>query len=392
MDSKIFTMLLAAFILVSCGADGNSSKGIIGSPLQQESGIFNSYGIETSKVFVVDETTDRLLGIGLSDFAIKHQFELKKKEDEHVTIMDINEKFVIDFSKKHLNIYGLDGGVYDRPFNFQGTPTSAAYNPFTRTMIIQDNLQSVGMMQLAENGSITSSWLGGPQLASGTSIVAGDLDKTGRLVLAMSDETMAVVDVTQSIAQQSWQQTAFSPGLGKVTWVAPDNRNPDLLLVSSSTKIAIINSATKVVVDQKTLDSSSSIRFSSKAGLGHVFTEKAGVVSLYFINSQGAIGVESLAQASLTGLKQSFLSADAASITLLFEVGYRERSVLKMRLSDALVEVEKSIDTTGETSINGSTVFVNFKDPLGALELHSLTSDDVKRLEGYNFDYLRAHN
>lgn len=79
MDSKIFTMLLAAFILVSCGADGNSSKGIIGSPLQQESGIFNSYGIETSKVFVVDETTDRLLGIGLSDFAIKHQFELKKK-------------------------------------------------------------------------------------------------------------------------------------------------------------------------------------------------------------------------------------------------------------------------------------------------------------------------
>jgi hypothetical protein len=391
MGSKVIKIVLAAGLLNSCQAD-DGKKGMIGDRLTQDSGIFNSYGIETSSVFVVDQTTDRLLGISLSDFTIKHQFELKKKEAEHVTIMDINEKFVIDFSKKHLNIYGLDGGSYDRPFNFQGTPTSAAYNPFTRTMIIQDSLQSVGMMQLAESGSITSSWRGGPQLASGTSIVAGDLDKSGRLVLAMSDETMAVVDVSQSIAQQSWQQTSFSPGLGKVTWVAPDSRNADLLLVSSSTKIAIVNSATKVVVDQKALESSSVIKFSSKAGLGHIFTEKNGVVSVYFINAQGAIGVESLAQASLAGLKQSYLDGDASALTMLFQVGYRERSVIKMRLSDALVEVEKSIDTTGETSINGKTVFVNYEDPLGALELHSLTSDDVKRLEGYNFDYLRTHN
>jgi hypothetical protein len=380
-------------ILFSCSkAAENGSTGSIGSRISDQAGLYNAYGIETSTLFVVDQATDRLLRVSLGDFSIKQEIELKEKNSEHYVAMDINEKFAIDFSKKHLNIYGVDGGVYQKPFSFQGTPKSVAYNPYTRTMIMQDNLQSVGIMKLAENGAISKSWLGGPQLSQGKSIIAGDLDKSGRLALAMSDATMSVVDIDQTIEKQSWQSVDFSPSLGILNWIAPDHRNQDLVLCTSSTVIAIVNVATKTVLEQKTIESSAIIQFQSKAGRPHVFTLSAGGVSLYFINANGALEVESLAQTSLAGLKQSYLDADGAHVTMLFQNGYQERSVIRMRLSDALVMVVKSIDTNGDTSIGANKMFVNYHDPLGALELHSLETDVVQKLEGYNFDYLRVRN
>jgi hypothetical protein len=34
-------------------------------------------------------------------------------------------------------------------------------------------------------------------------------------------------------------------------------------------------------------------------------------------------------------------------------------------------------------------MFLDQESGLGALELHDLDSEDVKKLQGYNFDYLR---
>lgn len=391
MASKLKYLPVLFWALSSCTNGDLNGKGYIGTEISDESGLYNSYGIETSSVFIVDETTDRLLGIRLADLSIAHQFELKNKDKEHYVAVDINEKFVIDFSKKHLNIYGLDGLVQDRPFNFQGVPQSVAYNPYTRTMVMQDNLQSVGIMQLGANGAVEKSWLGGPQLSNEQSIVAGDLDKAGRLVLSLSDNSLSVVDIAETLSKESWQQSSFSPNLGAVKWIAPDSLNGDLVLAASTTNIAIVNVSTKAVVEQKALDSSTIVKSVSKAGRPHLYTVKGGLVTLYYITSQGALGIESLSQASIEGLRQSYMDANASSITMLFAKGYRSNSVLKLRLSDALVIVEKDINTEGDTSINGKSVFVNFKDPLGAIELYSLETDDFKRLDGYNFDYLRTH-
>ena len=174
--------------------------------------------------------------------------------------------------------------------------------------------------------------------------------------------------------------------------MAPDPGNQDLVLVASDTVIALINVSTKAIVEQKALAGGETISFFSKAGRPHIFTAQSGVISLYYAKAAGAIGVESLAQSSLVGIKQSFMDGDGVSITMLYSQGYRAQSVIKMRLSDALVMAEKTVDTSGDTSINGSLVFVNYKDTLGAMEIHSLDTAEVKRLEGYNFDYLRTHN
>ena len=382
--------------LISCSASNGPSKGSIGSTISDEAGLYNAYGIETSTLFIVDQTTDRLLGINLSDLSIKQEIELKEKNSEHYVAMDINEKFAIDFSKKHLTIYGIDGGIYDKPFTFQGTPTSVAYNPFTRTMIMQDTLQSVGIMKLEENGAISKSWLGGPQVSSKKSVVAGDLDKSGRLILSMSDASISVIDIDQTLEKQSWQSSEFTPGLDVLSWIGPDIQNQDLVLVASSTVIAVVNVATKTVVEQKNIASTSTVKFKSKTGRPHIFTESGGVVSLYFINATGGLQVESLSQTSLIGLNQSYFDRDGAHITMLFQNKSRNaifnRTVLRLRLSDALVLVEKSIETQGNTSISATKIFVNHQDPLGALELRTIDGDDVKRLEGFNFDYLRTHD
>lgn len=392
MDFKLKMVLMTLWVQISCSSGPIKSKGEIGTPLSPESGLYNSYGIETSTLFVVDKSTHRLLGVSLSDLSIKHQFELKNKEVDHCVSMDINEKFAIDFSKKHLNIYGVDGGIYDRPFNFQGTPSSVAYNPYTRTMIMQDNLGSVGVMKLAENGAIEKSWLGGPKLAENQTIIAGDLDKSGRLILSLSDGSISVVDIDSTLEKQAWQEVTFAPNLGLVNWISPDGGNGDLVLVASPTKIAIINLATRAIVEERTLDAGATIQAVSKAGRPHVYTIKNDLVSLYFLNAKGAIEVANLAQTSLADLKQSYMDSGATSLTMLFSSGKKSHSVIKLRLSDALVMVEKTIGTDGETSVNASSVFVNFNDPLGALELHNLENSDVKRLEGYNFDYIRGRN
>ena len=76
--------------LISCSASNGPSKGSIGSTISDEAGLYNAYGIETSTLFIVDQTTDRLLGINLSNLSIKQEIELKEKNSEHYVAMDIN--------------------------------------------------------------------------------------------------------------------------------------------------------------------------------------------------------------------------------------------------------------------------------------------------------------
>jgi hypothetical protein len=394
MDFRVFARVATVVLISSCSAGSKIDDGRIGSPISEQAGLYNSYGLNSSVIFFVDLPSQRVMGVGLDDFAIKHQFSIKNRGPEQYVAIDLNEKFVVNFSNKHLDVYGLDGGVYPRPFSFQGTPQSVAYNPYTRVMVMQDDLSSVGILKFAENGAITKSWLGGPQIESNESIVAGDLDRSGRLVLSLTSGSISVVDIDQTLEKQSWQASTFSPDLGVIKWIAPLANQEDLVMVASATKIAVLNVATKTVLESKDLNTDAQYIKKSKAGRPHIYTRRTTGVELYLPNLAGTIEVETirvdrLSNLSMDDLEQSYLDIDAGTITTLFSPARQSKSILRLRLSDGLVSVEKSLEVEGDASLNAAKLFVNYDDPLGACELHHLDSSEVKSLKGYNFDYFR---
>lgn len=415
MDSKIY--LTAFILLTSCSSD--SDVGLIGQRLSQQAGLYNSYGIDTKNIFVVDSMTNRILGVNSEKMTLDYEFTLSNPGEEHYVAVDANEKFVIDFSKKHLQVIGLDGGRYDNPIKFQGTPASVAYGPASRTMVMQDDLKSIGILKLGETGAIEKSWLGGPLVADGKNVTAGDLDKAGRMILSVSDNSLTLVDIDATLAQQAWQTSSFTTTLTGINWVAPDQNIADMTLVASDTKLGLINLATQTLSDSIDFPASaigkttmSLANFTaqpdyfyrtpyyynqqkliglSKSGKPHaiVRASSASEPVLLYAGSDGKIKSHPLQKAASGYYLQSYLSNDAKELVVMIQPNYREISVLGLRLSDNLVIRQTTVPRVGSAQINNKLLFIDHQTGLGRLDLHSLADDTVKTVEGYNFDFLR---
>lgn len=416
MDSKIY--LATLIFLTSCSS--GSDVGLIGQRLNQQAGLYNSYGIDTKNIFVVDSMTNRILGVNSEKMTLDYEFTLSNPEEEHYVAVDANEKFVIDFSKKHLQVIGLDGGRYDNPIKFQGTPASVAYGPASRTMVMQDDLKSIGILKLGETGAIEKSWLGGPLVADGKSVTAGDLDKAGRMILSVSDNSLTLVDIDATLAQQSWQTSSFTTTLTGINWVAPDQNVDNMTLVATDTKLGLINMATQTLADSVDFPSTAIgkqttmalSKFTSqtdyfyrtpyyynqqkliglsKSGKPHaiVRASSASEPVLLYAGSDGKIKRHPLQKAASGYYLQSYLSNDAKELVVMIQPNYREISILGLRLSDNLVIRQTTVPRVGSAQINNKLLFIDHQTGLGRLDLHSLEDDTVKTIEGYNFDFLR---
>jgi hypothetical protein len=416
MDSKIY---LAAVLLISgCGSE--SDVGVVGQRLSQQAGLYNSYGIETKNIFVVDSMTNRILGVNSEKMTLDYEFTLSNPGEEHYVAVDANEKFVIDFSKKHLQVIGFDGRRYDNPIKFMGTPVSMAYGPASRTMVMQDDLKSIGILKLAETGEIQKSWLGGPLVADGKSITAGDLDKAGRMILSVSDNSLTVVDLDATLTNQSWQTASFTTSMTGIHWIAPDQNVSDVTLVASDTKLGAINMASKTLTDSIDFPASAIGKQTSmfvntflaqsdyfyrtpyyynqqkliglsKAGRPHAIVRASAATEpqLLYVGSDGKIKSHPLQKAAVGYYLQSYLSNDAKELIVMLQINNREIQVLGLRISDNLVIREKTVPRVGSAQINNKFLFVDHETGLGRLDLHSLADDTIKTIEGYNFDFLR---
>ena len=213
----------------------------------------------------------------------------------------------------------------------------------------------------------------------------------------MTDGSFSVVDVDQSISKESWQSTNFTTSLKSVDWVAPDASSADLSLVSSSTAVGVVNVATQAVTESQTINPYS--RAVSKAGKPHVIT-KASIDSdytMYYINASGAMTTYTLKDTGSGAYSKSYLSSDATKFSVLLEVGtdkYRDTTqvrALAVRMSDGLVLHDRTVTVKGAVSMDSQYLFVNQDAALGRLQLFDMETDDVKTIEGYNFNYLRTH-
>lgn len=414
MDSRIY---LAILLTISGCSNGDLNTSIVGTRLDGQTGLYNDYGMETKNIFVVDAITNRLLGINSETMAIDHEFELTNPSEQHYVTMDRDEKFVIDFSTKHIQVINLDGERYDSSLKFMGTPVSAAYDASARLMIMQDDLGSIGILKFAVTGEILDSWLGGPLVSDGKIISAGDLGESNQLILAMSDGSVTLVDLEATLAQKSWQYENFATNKNAFNWVAPDATVTDKVLVASSTALSVLDLATKnitetIALPQQQLKSSqfnyrsyednfyytakatsSSTVGISKAGKPHAVVQTSANQNptLYYIGADGSLKSHILQNATNVTYLQSYLSQDTSEFMILIKTQSNEVRALGVRLSDNLVVHSKTISKPrgGSVRLNQKLVFVNYETGLGRVDLHNIVDDSTKTLEAYNFDYLR---
>lgn len=392
MRSKWITIaLLVSACSVGIGNDPDPSNepGVIGQKLEDITPLFNGYGIASKTLFLVDEPTQRILEIDLEQYKVINALTLLKPENPHTLVSSYTGLYVLDFSTKHLQIIRAGGSRDDRPFPFQGTPVAAAFNPVKGILAMHDDLQSIGLLMLSEIGVVIKSWLGGPLIDKGKSLLAGDIDSSGRLLLAVSDQTIATVDVEGSVDAGAWKFESFATDIPDIRWLAPDSQQADKSLLLAKDAIGVADVLAKAVSEKIVLSEKKLVVIgSSKMIKPHVVTRNTqnDREEIHYISSEGKLVSQELPRRANGGYSVSYLSANAAELVILVSEGDAHR-VTRWRLSDNLVVLDETVRSQGDVQLGPDILIVNKKSSLGYLQVHNLSDSSVREIKGYNFDH-----
>lgn len=385
-----FEITLLAGLVTGCGLGRDPA--LIGQKLSDTTPLYNGYGINSDTTFLVDTPSQRILQVDLNTMTIKNAYSLSKPEQEHTLASGPEGAYVIDFSTQHLEFIQSDGNRSSHPFAFQGTPISAAFNPTLGTLAMLDDLQSIGLLKLSPSGEVLKSWLGGPLIGKDRSFLSGDLDSQGRLLLAVSDGSIAIVDVDQSINEGAWQSTSFATKIEEIRWLAPDHGRDHYSLVIGQGTLAVVDAQSRRVKDQfKFSKEKHLVLGESKLVKPHVLTlsSKTGRQVVHFIGEDGKFVSHELPQLGLAGYSVSYLDAAASILTVLFSSEDTHR-VIQLRLSDNLIVLDETVRSEGDAQLGPNVLLINKRSQLGYLQAHSLRDKGVRELKGYNFDSFRG--
>ncbi|MBP9708441.1 MAG: hypothetical protein KBD78_12425 [Oligoflexales bacterium] len=381
-------------LIISCSTKEEIEKsGYIGETLEPTSFQFKD-DVNADAAFFVDDPSSRILELKLADMSISKSFALSNAGNEHTLASGPDGSYVIDFSTKHLEIIKTDGTRSEQFLDFQGTPVSAAFDASLGIMVMLDDIYSVGLLMLSETGDLRKSWLGGSLIAAGKSLRAGDIDSKGNLLLSTSDDSIAIVNIEESIDAKEWVSESFATDLENIYWIAPDSDLDGLSLLLSKESLAIFNSNSGSISEQKELPSATMrVSINSKNGKPHVITtDKNGTtIQLHFINSGGSLDTVNIPPSGidLFPISDSYLDKDLSTFTYFRTLFDGEYEISKFRLSDNLALFYKVIDSAGKASLTPNHLFINKEAPLGYLQVLDFESSLLKELKGYNFEYFR---
>jgi len=381
--TRIILILVVLFVYFSCAAPVNPVGGYIGSPIEENSTLVTQSGIKSTEFFAYDETVKMIHKFDVSSMKVLWSHKASGESDETRGLVgDPDGKYVIELTKKSIIVINEDGEVNRNPFAFQGTPVSAAYNAASGYLIVYDDLQSVGIAKLNSKGKFTSSVLLGPLISENSQIYAGDIDDAGRLILSMSDKTLVVVNLAETLTTGAWVSTAIGSTDEEVNWIAPSNVLDKHVLATSTSKVYLINYGTGSVIDSAEVNS---VDMRSKRGEPHVVGGDISTKTLYYVKADGTLTQRPTDNLS-SQVEMSLFDSTAETIM----VWDGSSTVLKYRLSDNLVVGERTILGGLNVDLGSDFFIVSYDAGLGLLEKHLYDSESEQRLSGYNLEYLQG--
>ncbi|MGE4130741.1 MAG: hypothetical protein AB7F86_03840 [Bdellovibrionales bacterium] len=381
---------LALSLIVSACDPGPNSNGehLIGDKLKDVSALTAQGGGDQDQIGIFDSTVGRIHQFNLAGNFLVRSFPAQNPGLEHSVLYDQSGNYLIDLTTKSLSIFDKSGNENKNPIEMLGKPMSAAFRADLGILVIYDDLQSVGILKLNSNGEVQKARVFGSSFGSSVTISAGDVDSTGRLVLALSDGSMALVDIDASLTAGSWVKTTFATTMDNVRWLAPVRGSPDLAFVLQNEKLSVINVATQTVTDGPTIDNAD-VLFRSKSIDGHIMIRDAtdkNKINMYYVNA-GTITSQSLYFNS-PAILNSRLDLTGDSWTLI-SATYDSRSVRRWRFSDLLTTTNETLPKEAKFEVNGNRVFALYPSKMGYAVHYNLTAKTSAELKHFNIPFIQ---
>jgi hypothetical protein len=396
------------FLLSGCGKatyDSSTNSNIIGSTLEAISQGYGENGETQTDLIIFDETTRYIHHFDTSNMQLKNSTVAEIPAGQHFIFYFKTQDYIFDLSDSHLSILNSARQRITHSLQFHGIPVSVAAQEQLGLFVLYDDLKSTAILKLDAFGHVEKSWTGGPLLSNGESVLAGELNSNGKLVLALTGGIIAIVDVEQSLLQQKWIFTQFTPGIGDIHWLAPIPNQPDLFLMQSSTDVDLINIATTTLIDHISL-SGYFLKQLSKSAVPHLIVkDSSNQTSLIFVENN-AISIKNIVGYYPDKLVYSGLDSSQTYWTLVentansddYFSGYhynnvdydkRNRKLKKIRFSDMLVMQNLSLANHTQIRVLKDAIFSLYPSQMGFASIFDLNTSQQKESKYFNMNFLK---
>ncbi len=400
---KIILLFLGyGFSNLIIGCESSSIKDqeyIVGTRLDNISSQSDVDNGDTVSLF--DKFSSRIHIFNINTMELSESYEVANPKDEHFLIASEPGEFVIDLSRSQITIFSRVHGINRNPIHFLGTPVSSAFNQTNRILIIYDDLNSVGILKLNEQGLVLKSWVGGPIIAGDSSILAGDITSSGNLIVSRSDNSLAIVDLEQSLDQQDWVYTEQTLSRNNIKWLAPIG--VDKVLFQSDEALVLYDYVAEVEIDiLDTVDLDTKLY--SKITDAHVlykdlndnytlaFSDGLSIRTRLLTN----IGPNNILQSTLnisqdqwSIVKSNFQNRLNYNHEMFFinSVSY-QRVVNSFRFSDMLSLSIQDLPDKAQLKQSGNAILALFPSELGYVKRIDINSGEYTELKLFNMRFL----
>lgn len=401
----LILMSISWLACLACTVDpylDSSNENLIGEKLGEISGLYLSSGEEAKEVVIFDGTTRRIHKFDLERMEHRNSTPVTDPEEEHFVLHTQEKEFSVDLTRKHLTLLDQNQNPTHEPIQFVGTPVSAAFRPELGYLVVYDDAMSVVILKIKPTAQVETSWVGGPIL-EGVTIVAGDINQTGQLILALSNNKIAIVNLQQTLVDQQWVHTSFATSLQDIKWLAPVPGRPDEILVKADKKIALINMNSQSVISE--LDSGGqdyTIEKYSKIYDPHILYRSgywASDLTLAYVKDSKIETMmmprreHPILHSVMNLSKDAWTMVAVESINISTHNNINEwrwrRMLTKYKLSTMLAEQKKTLPDEAQLQLASSYIFALYPSELGYAARLSVDNDEMRELKLFNLKYIQ---
>lgn len=381
MDFKILFSLITVCILSSCVNNKPDIFGddyLIGDVLSKTSRMANSDGSEQNKIAIFDSTIRKIHLFDLDSKTLNSTVDSveSKSGSDHAILHDNIGNYIVDITEGGFSITNKYNQANINPIKLLGKPLSAAFRPDLGSLVIYDDVGSVGLMQLSPQGEVLKTWVGGSRLNSSEDVTinSGDLLDNGHLITSLSDGRLADIDVNNSIVNKRWMYSIKVTGLPTAKWISKIPGHSDQVFFYSSDdenqKIYLYDLATETILDSYQVQGS--VEKASRFSHPHVLVKTSDTAFLDIIYPDSA-QIKKIRMPRHNFMSYRFVLSSNMNInqdSFSFIEGQSafnsdKRAFKKYRLSDMLLASSIDLPTNARLEMSNQFVLALFPSKLG---------------------------
>lgn len=394
-SNLLIIALLCIFVVIhACGQarnDGPTGRRI-GEPLQEAYSAFTGSAgtaFNANEAVFLDESNRNITVFQIEPFAVLAKLDLPESVDAEAFFSGRNNSFFVLKETHGFGVLKRSGEYIRSPVPMYGELTSVSYDGKSQRLVLQDDLDSVGLVVFDDLGNVASSWIGGPVIDGEHAIVAGTLLENGGLIVSLTNGDIARIDFDQTIASGKWEFTTFDiPVPGELLWMSPVFGLEPVLIARTERSIFTIDVNQKKVLDMLTLaDGETALHFNRS--VGHVIVEGTERKMLVHADLTGKLVKKTIhnvpSQISVDRTVEFSVMDQASGALTVMATHDKQASIYRNRLTDGLFVGVIRVEDFERTIITEGYVIEILDYRLGKAVRKSIARpDETVEITGYN--------